>query len=196
MIIPSSLEKTGGAERQLFILKKKLERNNKILFLSNYYRENKLLFLIKILLFILINSKKIDLIHIHTINSPALVGSLGAKLIGKPSIVKIPRNGLGSSINLYNKNKLGKIYLNILKKIVTNFICLTNFSRKELLSFGFDNEKLVVIPNGVEVKRNIATQAKKDFNCYVFVGRLIKRKKVDEIIYCFKTVFKKKKKKN
>ena len=35
-----------------FYIKKKLERNNKILFLSNYYRENKLLFLIKILLFI------------------------------------------------------------------------------------------------------------------------------------------------
>ena len=78
---------------------------------------------------------------------------------------------------------------------MTNFICLTNFSRKELLSFGFDNEKLVVIPNGVEVKRNIATQAKKDFNCYVFVGRLIKRKKVDEIYILFQNCFKKKKKK-
>ena len=195
MIIPSSLKKTGGAERQLFILRKKLKKKNEIYFLSNYLNKNKILFLLKIFIYILFRKKKIDLVHIHTINSPALIGSLAAKLIGKPSIVKIPRNGLNSSISLYNKNKLGKLYLFFLKKTVSKFICLTKFAESELRSFGFKKEKLIIIPNGVEITQDKSILINKNFNHYVFAGRLIKRKKIDEIIRVFKKVFKDKKKK-
>ena len=195
MIIPSSFKKTGGAERQLYILKEKLKKKNKIYFLTNELDKNKILFLLKIFIYIILNKKKIDLVHIHTINSPALIGSLAAKLIGKPVIVKIPRNGLNSSINLYNKNNLGKLYLFSLKKTVSKFICLTKFAEKELKSFGFKKEKLIVIPNGVEITQDKSIKKNKNFNHYVFAGRLIKRKKIDEIIQAFKKIFKNKKKK-
>ena len=196
MIIPSHFNRIGGAERQLYILKQKLiKRNLKIIILSNKKNSHKIIFLFKILYKILFRYKNIDLIHIHTINSPALIGSIAGKILSKPTIVKIPRNGKGSAINKYYRSFLGKLYLFILKKSANKFICLTNYAQKELISFGFNKKKLIVIPNGVKVENKLTFSKSKNKNNFICVGRLIKRKNVSELLSCFKIVFKNKKKK-
>ena len=195
MIIPSVPSKTGGAERQLTILKKNLNNNKiKIIVLTNKNNIYQFFFLIKIVFFILYNSRHINIIHIHSVNSPALIATIMGKILSIPTIVKVTRNGKNSAISIYEKTLIGKFYLSLLKKFADKFICLSSFAKKEMLSKNFHRRKLIIIPNGVEIKK-VSTKKTKNQNLYVVVGRLIKRKKVDEIIKSFKKIFKNKYKK-
>ena len=195
MIIPSVPSKTGGAERQLTILKKNLNNNKiKIIVLTNKNNIYQFFFLIKIVFFILYNSRHINIIHIHSVNSPALIATIMGKILSIPSIVKVTRNGKNSAISTYEKTLIGRFYLSLLKKFADKFICLSSFAKKEMLSKNFHRRKLIIIPNGVEIKK-VSTKKTKNQNLYVVVGRLIKRKKVDEIIKSFKKIFKNKYKK-
>ena len=195
MIIPSVPSKTGGAERQLTILKKNLNNNKiKIIVLTNKNNIYQFFFLIKIFFFILYNSRHINIIHIHSVNSPALIATIMGKILSIPTIVKVTRNGKNSAISIYEKTLIGKFYLSLLKKFADKFICLSSFAKKEMLSKNFHRRKLIIIPNGVEIKK-VSTKKTKNQNLYVVVGRLIKRKKVDEIIKSFKKIFKNKYKK-
>ena len=195
MIIPSVPSKTGGAERQLTILKKNLNNNKiKIIVLTNKNNIYQFFFLIKIVFFILYNSRHINIIHIHSVNSPALIATIMGKILSIPTIVKVTRNGKNSAISIYEKTLIGRFYLSLLKKFADKFICLSSFAKKEMLSKNFHRRKLIIIPNGVEIKK-VSTKKTKNQNLYVVVGRLIKRKKVDEIIKSFKKIFKNKYKK-
>ena len=195
MIIPSVPSKTGGAERQLTILKKYLNNNKiKIIVLTNKNNIYQFFFLIKIVFFILYNSRHINIIHIHSVNSPALIATIMGKILSIPTIVKVTRNGKNSAISIYEKTLIGRFYLSLLKKFADKFICLSSFAKKEMLSKNFHRRKLIIIPNGVEIKK-VSTKKTKNQNLYVVVGRLIKRKKVDEIIKSFKKIFKNKYKK-
>lgn len=193
MIIPSAPSKTGGAERQLTILKKKLSKKKiEIIVLTNKNNIYQIFFLLKISFFILSNSRYIDILHVHSINSPALIASIMGKILSIPTIVKVTRNGKNSAVSIYEKTLIGSLYLNFLKKFADKFICLSSFAKKELLLKNFDIKKLIIIPNGVEIKK---VSKKKNKNLYVVVGRLIKRKKISEIIKSFKKIFKNKHKK-
>lgn len=195
MIIPSVPSKTGGAERQLTILKKNLNNNKiKIIVLTNKNNIYQFFFLLKIVFFILYNYRHINIIHIHSVNSPALIATIMGKILSIPTIVKVTRNGKNSAISIYEKTLIGKFYLSLLKKFADKFICLSSFAKKEMLSKNFHRRKLIIIPNGVEIKK-VSTKKTKNQNLYVVVGRLIKRKKVDEIIKSFKKIFKNKYKK-
>lgn len=191
MIIPSPLSRTGGAEKQLNILTKELKKKKiKSIIFSNKV-DNKIFFLIQIFFYILKFNKNIDIIHVHSLNSPALIASIAGKLFCIPTIAKITRNGKNSALNNYDSKFFGKIYLSLLKILIDKFICLNSFSKKELLSKNFNKKKIIMIPNGVEIskfKKNL------DTSNYLVVGRLIQRKGVDEIIKAFKKVFKNKKK--
>jgi len=192
MIIPSSPNKTGGAERQLIILKKKLKiKNCEIFTLSNNKNKNKYFFLCKIIFYILYNYNKIDLIHNHTINFPSFISCMIGKIFFIPSIIKITRNGKDSAVEIYHSNIFGRIYLFFLNLLADKFICLNSYAKKDLLRKKFSKYKLVVIPNGVEI---INVKTKQNINNYITVGRLIKRKGIDAIIKIFKKTFKKKNK--
>ena len=193
MVIPSLPSKTGGAEKQLRILNKELKKNKiKTVILTNNNKINKIFFLFQIIFYVVKFSKNIDIIHVHTINSPALVASIIGKLFCIPTIIKITRNGKNSALHTYHSSFLGKIYLYLLNIFTNKFICLNTFSKFELISMNFNKKKLIIIPNGVEIKK---FQKNFNINNYLVVGRLIKRKGVDEIIQTFKKVFKKQKKK-
>jgi glycosyltransferase involved in cell wall biosynthesis len=195
MIIPSAPSKIGGAERQLAILKKSLsEKKIKTIILTNKKNAFRFFFLLKIVFFILNHFKYINIIHVHSVNSPALIASIIGKILSIPTVVKVTRNGKNSALSIYEKTLIGRFYLYLLKKFAFKFICLSSFAKKEMLSKNFNEKKLVIVPNGVEIKK-VLKEKTKNKNLYVVVCRLIKRKKVDEIIKSFKKIFKNKKKK-
>ena len=67
------------------------------------------------------------------------------------------------------------------RKCVDRFACITNFQRKKLIEAGFDEDKITVIPNSVDVISDCVTTASEG-NYIGFCGRLSREKGVDMII--------------
>jgi len=73
----------------------------------------------------------------------------------------------------WNKEKLGK-YTDF-------FICPSDFMKSQMLSGGFKEEKLIVLPNFVSIyKENFTNYKKEDYYCYI--GRIAKEKGIETLL--------------
>ena len=198
MVIPSFFPVVGGAERQLMGLatslsKKEIEVEIVTRKLSNLKSKEridnykvhrlstmipKLSFLVSLFFFILNNRHKYHLIHVHTLNSPAIVATIAGKILKIPVILKVTRSGKGTQLSRYRNSVFGRLAFSVLSG--NSFIAITDEVNKELQSFGIDNEKIKHIPNGVYIPQKVTTnnQSLK----VTYIGRLIKRKRVDMLL--------------
>ena len=205
MIIPSYYPAVGGAERQLMGLAKELnlsgikldvatrmiDHSPKLEEIDGYHvirlfsRVPRLGFLIKLFFFILKSHSEYRVIHVHTLNSPAILCAFFAKLLDIPVLVKVTRSGKNSQLSRYAKSFFGKFFFNILKKY-TYFVAITHDVLSELIAMGVRKDQIFSIPNGVSKQDNL------DKDCHViklvFLGRLIKRKRVGLLIKAFKKI--------
>ncbi len=109
-----------------------------------------------------------------------------AKKIGKPVIATYHETWIGEWV----KNKgfvtglpyeLFERYLSKLK--FDSYISVSEYTKKRMITNGINEEKIVIFPNGVDVKEFAkvrAEKAKVPTLCYV--GRLVETKKVDVLI--------------
>jgi len=119
-----------------------------------------------------------DVINLH--HSTLFLGLIGMKNVivtyhGSPpayGISKYPR----TLINL-----LGKISLRFARKVIS----ISEYLNRELVKFGVPEEKIIVIPNGVSEEFKPTW---KDKNYMLFVGRLERHKRVDELIRLAKEI--------
>ncbi|MDC0906767.1 glycosyltransferase family 4 protein [Gammaproteobacteria bacterium] len=205
MIIPSYYPAVGGAERQLMGLAKELnlygvkidvvtrrinhspelEEIDGYNVIRLFSRVPRLGFLIQLLFFILKSHSKYRVIHVHTLNSPAILCAFFAKLLDIPVLVKVTRSGKKSQLSRYAKSSFGKFFFNILKKN-TYFVAITPDVFSELITLGAIKDQIFSIPNGVSKQKNLD----KDFHVIkiVFLGRLIKRKRAGLLIKSFKNI--------
>ena len=206
MVIPSYFPLVGGAEKQVSGLANSLEKVScKVTILTRLLPNTseidmvdgisvirlkatkyRAVFLFNIFYFLLKNRKYFDIVHVHTLNSPAIVSALAGRLIHTPVVVKVTRSGEGCQLFRYSSSRLGRFVFRILSILVTRFVAITNDVKKELLSFGVQTKKIMQIPNGVELP--VLNSLKKDeqSGCiFVYVGRLIDRKRVDWLINAF-----------
>ena len=203
MIIPSFYPSVGGAEKQLMSLASKISNYEKfscfiftrkikslvnlnkqfsfqIIRKSNFFYPY--LFSISLILHIIFNKKKYDILHCHTLNFPAFITTLMGKMLNIPTVIKITRYGKGSQLNLYLNSYFRKKLLFYILKNSSAIICLNHKLKKEIFKV-YKKSKVVVIPNGVEVNF-------KSRNVYhsnlLFVGRLIERKNIFKVIKLIK----------
>ena len=73
-------------------------------------------------------------------------------------------------------HKLTRIY----EGNVDLFICPSNFMYKKMIEFGIDKEKMVVIPNGIEMNEYEACYSFSDYILYY--GRIEKEKGISTLI--------------
>jgi len=119
-----------------------------------------------------------DVINLH--HSTLFLGLIGMKNVivtyhGSPpayGISKYPRAFI---------NFLGKISLRFARKVIS----ISEYLKRELVKFGVPEEKIIVIPNGVGEEFKPTW---KDKNYMLFVGRLEKHKRVDELIKLAKEI--------
>ena len=206
MVIPSFFPLVGGAEKQVSGLVKalgKISCESTILtrLLPNTLKfeeidggsvvrlkttKNKIVFLLKLSFFLLKNRNLFDVIHVHTLNSPAIISSLMGRLLGIPIIIKVTRSGRGSQLASYHFSHKGRLYFYFLRKLSTRFIAITEDVKEELLSSGVGPKKIIQIPNGVNLPNLGSLKKNKNAGCiFVYVGRLIARKRVDWLIKAF-----------
>ena len=205
MIIPSFFPLVGGAEKQLSSLAKHLASSGliievvtrslpltpkveyidgfKVLRLRNYFRNFG--FLISLFIHILKNRNTYAVIHIHTLNSPAIVGSFLGHILKIPVLLKVTRSGKGAQLQTFSDGGL-KNYLFEQIKQQSYFISITLDVQNELRKLGVDKSRIFSIPNGVEVTQDLLIPLgnfeEKNIIKILYIGRLIKRKRVDLLI--------------
>lgn len=149
----------------------------------------------------------IDIIHSNTY-VPVFSGHFCSKFYKIPHIVTFHDVYQASNekfwIDLAIKNNpnaafytpwVSKIIERIIMKLnVSAFHTVSDTSKKDLLSFGIENKKIHVIPNGLDASQYVDISvddskylsSKKD--SIVFVGRLISYKNIETVIKAFKKI--------
>ena len=218
MLIPSFFPLVGGAERQaqglsrqfirkglsVFILTRRLPGTDPLEILDGIpiNRTPALtipVFLLSSFLFLLRNRASYDIIHVHTLNSPALVAGLVKLLLRKRVLLKVPRGGEGSVLGCLRSTILGRARLRFLRWTVDKWIAVSGQIRSELIEAGIPTARIAGIPNGVdtdtivpvsndeeqtELRQQVGLPS--DALIAVFVGRLIQRKRVDLLLEVWK----------
>ncbi len=204
MVIPSFHPIIGGAEQQLRSLSTHLVKQGidltivtrhikntsrfeehkgvKIIRLSNFLPNYG--FLGSLFWFILRNKNLYHVIHVHTLNSPAILCSFLGKALKIPVLIKVTRSGQGSQLeNLVDS----KLRMTLFKRIGLQsfFVAITSDVRNALISLGISKARIHDIPNGVNAISKQLMHSEKYTGKEVriiYVGRLIKRKRVDLLI--------------
>lgn len=88
-------------------------------------------------------------------------------------------NSLLKSVGYAVRNAVARLRRHYLD-CVDVFACITDFQRRKLIQAGFPSDKIIVIPNSVDVIDNYKSQG--DGTYVAFCGRLSREKRVDLII--------------
>jgi glycosyltransferase involved in cell wall biosynthesis len=92
---------------------------------------------------------------------------------------KCMKNNVFASILAYSEAK--KWSRKKLEKYTDAFICPSEFMKSKMLAGGFDEHKLMVIPNFVSFKSNNSVSTKReDYYCYI--GRISKEKGIETLL--------------
>ena len=199
MVIPT-LQRTGGAQHQLEILSKAL-RNEGVE--ASVYAPAEAVFDAhlrggiagKILLaFTKLSStlvatfcavhacRKHDVIHIHGLGFAVYVFAIVGGMMKRAVVVKVPRTGEGSYLRAVKKSIFRAFLFRIAKTGIRSFVILTPDARSELNAVGVAEDQIAEIPNGVELP-DVQIEKPIDPPLRVcFAGRLIARKKVDQLV--------------
>lgn len=147
----------------------------------------------------LISANDFDIVHVHShLHMSSNMAAL-ANLVRKRSIVltshgTVDYNGLKHIIALlYNKS-----FARMVLKSALRIIALTPAQAEILRNLGADPDKIIIIPNGIELKKinlildtnSLKRKLKINLNCKVilFVGALTPRKGIDDLICAMKYI--------
>ncbi len=213
MLIPSFYPLVGGAEQQagqlarkltdkgleVFIITRRLKETSKFEIINGvsvyrtFYKWHTLSFLLSALVFLIRKRNYYDILHVHTMYSPAVLACALKAILKKKVIVKVRRTGSGALFNRLFVNLLDKWRFKFLVHYVDCFIAVNREAEMTLVSMGIPRDSIKWIPNGVD--KNLFKPANKEEKEYLkritgvkggpiiaFVGRLISRKKVELLI--------------
>lgn len=114
-----------------------------------------------------------------------LITMFVARIYGKP----LHFGFIGSDWYRDVKGPLGFVLLPFLR--LANFFTVTGERmRKDMIFHGFESQKIVILPHSIDISRFHATSPTNKKYTFIFVGQLIKRKRVDLILKAFKQVLK------
>lgn len=208
MVIPSFYPEEGGAERQLKLLCDTVKNLDNNIFLEVVTRsihgqpfkeKNEIFsltrlktalypydFLIRLAYHVIVRRRNIDIIHVHTLNSPAWLCAIIGKIFGIKTIVKVPRSGDGSRLDSMSSNLAYKFVSQVFFRLVSKVVAITDDISQGLRNAGCPYSKITKIPNGVLISPTSKMPKNRDKILCVCVGRLIERKKVEELIDIWK----------
>lgn len=155
-----------------------------------------ILYMIKSILYIMKNKKKIDVIHAHALSAPGVTASLASFITGIKSIVKITGGGnhLGSEIKrIYHQKSFGKLRVSFFRKYISKFIAISNAIEQDLIDLKVPKSKIEFLPNGINMDEYQMSEASKlsflselglrdDHKIFLYCGRFEKIKGIDILL--------------
>ncbi len=141
--------------------------------------------------------RSIDILHVHQANEAAFFSVIARRLFGKRILIKVANSGVSSDYNQLINSRgeaLGKRFWSVISD-ADCFVCINELIPDELISRNVLPEKLVRIPNGVEVEKPDAPPGQppkindflesnpdSDRITIVFIGKLFHQKGVDILL--------------
>jgi glycosyltransferase involved in cell wall biosynthesis len=113
--------------------------------------------------------KEYDILHFH--NDVDLTFPLFSYFVNKPKIFHF--HCLDVTYNFYDRNFLKR---KILKNTSDLYVAISSFVRGLLLDLGFPEEKIRIVPNGVDTEEFKPIKGEKEEDLLLFVGRLVPNK--------------------
>lgn len=152
-----------------------------------------LIWAFQLLVWVIWNRKKIEVIHGHQIRIHAFVGAIGNKFLRIPHILKSGTGGAGADIKAIGSYKyFGSAGRKFVIKNTTKFIATTETIRDDLLSFNVPLTKVEIIPNGLSIPSVENEMAPAPpYNRFVFLGRLDEDKNVLALAEAAESIFQK-----
>ena len=200
IVTPFFPPKIGGIQNHVFNLVKRIKKDNRIIVLttSDYYKQAT----IKPNIIVIGKRAKLapmnnpiafammydgikarpSLVHVHGIyQMTCIIGLFIAKLTRCPCVVSMHgRPYYSSRIHSLIQRIYETTILRFILKRYNQVIALTSYEKSFLVSIGIDEEKISIIPNGVDTTYWIHSRdktKKEEYGKYLlFVGSLIKRK--------------------
>ena len=148
------------------------------------------LFLIRLIIYLIINGKKADIFHIHQLNYLSFGVVFAANILKKPTVIKMAMGGNYSDVKETKRFPAGSFFIKYIKTKADKIVILNNYMKNELVTEGFSDKKIIRIPNGVEFNETIKKEYK-GRGRILFVGRLSWQKRVDLLIDAFSNLIKK-----
>jgi len=152
-----------------------------------------LIYMFTLGLYLFMHRREYDIIHVHQALYPAFVSVfVGKQILGKPVLVKTASSGETSDINGLKRFPLGSFQLKYLLKEMELLVAVSKVSAKEFEQLRFPKERIVNIPNGVEVPKEDRTSYDQVIHA-ITTARLSREKGVDILLKAWKNVFKEEK---
>lgn len=125
-----------------------------------------------------------DVIHVHGLSYHAFVSSMVGKKTGTPVIVKLANSGQASDIAKMRAGKHLPLTRFMLPMALDadRFVALNDLVVSELESAGVPSERIVRIPNGVELADTARIYRPGTASKVLFVGRLHRQKAIDDLL--------------
>ena len=141
--------------------------------------------------FLILRLRRFDLVHIHLANLQADVAVSGARLLRRPSYVKVAAGGPLGEVGRMRKVALLTRYTGLRK--ATRVQAISDEIAADLASIGVPESRIVRIPNGVRVPGMVrseegrirsrdALHLPQDGVLILYVGRLERDKGVEELL--------------
>jgi glycosyltransferase involved in cell wall biosynthesis len=142
----------------------------------------------------LLKNNSYDIYHVHMLATPALVALWIGKLLRKPVLIKSAGAGPTGDIGTSKKLIRGQMKLKLVKNHIQKLVCPSEESLNEFKLLGVPEDKLRLIPNGVDTQRfhpastAEQNQARSVFalnpnrKVAVYAGRWVEGKGVEKIL--------------
>ena len=130
-----------------------------------------------------------DVIHVHGLNYHTFASVIAGRLTGHKVLVKLANSGPASDINKMRNEKQLALARYMLSTALQcdRFVALNEKVVQELKAVGVPVEKIVELPNGVEVTESMrrTSYALNNPARIIYLGRLHKQKGLDTLLQAF-----------
>lgn len=143
------------------------------------------LYMITLAWYLVRNRRHYDLIHVHGLNYHTAVAAAVGRRLGKPTVVKLANSGSASDIDRMREGRQlagAGLFLGAALRC-DRFVALSPAIGEELRRAGVAEDRIVAIPNGVEVDTVVAAPTPEPGRLrVVYLGRLHRQKGVDVLL--------------
>lgn len=142
-----------------------------------------IIYALSLMYYLIKHMKHYDVIHVHRADYDAVIVTPLGRIMGKKILVKLAGSGSFGDVECLRKSLIGSFALWIIAK-ADRIVAVNEDIKKELLEVGFKKDKIIMIPNGVDVSmfKPVAGSPSSIKKYVTFVGRLHEHKGLEYLL--------------